>query len=103
MPTPTNRGAYGPYYEVLDRALESRNGIRVEFDSQGEAYQYRIRLHSARKQDSKLNRDARDRDDPYYGRSDYDSLIVCIREGDGKWWVYIEHTATLNNIEEIPA
>lgn len=101
MPTPTSRTAYRVYYEVLDRALDSPAGIRVEVSSSGEAYQYRVKLNSARSLDRELNREGRESSDPNYGISDYDHLIVRIRPADGKWWVYIEPSAVPSNIEEL--
>jgi hypothetical protein len=101
MPTPTNRGAYGTYYDVLDRAIESKAGIRIEQPNRGDAYQYRVRLHKARSYDRDLNRESRTPDDPSYGRSDYDNLVVRVRREDGQWWVYIEPAAIPTKIEEL--
>jgi hypothetical protein len=103
MTTPTKRSAYLPYYEVLDRALDSTTGLRIECNEMGEAYQYRVRLNRARTLDQNLNRMSRPPDDPKYGISDYDNLIFQIREEDGKWWVYVRHNRIDNHIEEIPA
>ena len=99
MPTPTNRAAYGSYFDLLDRALDTEMGVRIECQTQGEAYQHRTRLHTARKIDRKLNRESRDIDDPNYGVSDYDKLIVSTRTADGKWWVYIKPVVIPSNIE----
>jgi hypothetical protein len=103
MTTPTSRAAYEPYYEVLDRALESGAGIRIECADQGAAYQFRIRLHSARQIDRELNRESRQPTDPNYGISDYDKLVVRVRADGDKWWVYIQPTAISNHIEELTA
>lgn len=102
MSAPTNRAAYGSYFDLLDRALDTEAGIRIECSSQGEAYQYRVKLHSARKIDRKLNRESRSPDDPFFGTSDYDKLIVRTQTIDGRWWIYIEPVAIPNNIEELP-
>ena len=104
MTTSTSRAAYGPFYEVLDRALDSPRGIRVKCATAGDAYQYRVKLHSARILDRNLNKTVRDTDDPKWGISDYDTLIVRVRkEKVGVWWVCIEPLVIDNYIEEIPA
>lgn len=103
MTTPTSRGAYGPYFDALDRALEEKTGIRIECATQGDANQYRVRLHSARTLDRQLNCESREAGDPLYGTSDYDKLIVRVRPGaDGKWWVYIQRNAINGKIEVLP-
>lgn len=101
MTAPTSRAAYKSYYDVLDRALDSDAGIRIEVESKGEAHQYRVRLHYARSLDRELNRQSRPPDDPEYGISDYDNLSVRIRNEGDKWWVYIEHNSVPHNIEEL--
>lgn len=102
MTTPTSRGAYGPYYDALDRALETKAGIRIECATRGDANQYRVRLHSARTLDRELNRDAREPSDKNYGSSDYDNLVVRVKPGpNGKWWVYIQPNAIIGNIEDL--
>ncbi len=103
MPTPSSRSAYKVYYDVLDRALDSSAGIRIEVPSKGEAYQYRVRLHTARSLDRRLNRQSRRSDDPQYGMSDYDNLVVRVRDEAGKWWVYVEHSKVPSTIEELAA
>jgi len=101
MPVPTNRGTYGPYYEVLDRALDSQSGIRIECADKGSAFQYRVRIHAARTLDRELNKSSREPDDPSFGRSDYDNLIVRVRNNSGRWWVYIQPNTLPNNIEDL--
>ena len=101
MTTPTSRAAYKVYYDALDRAIDSPAGIRVGANNEGEAYQYRVRLHSARSLDRELNRQGREPSDPQYGISDYDNLIVRVREEEGEWWVYIERAAVPGVIEEL--
>lgn len=101
MTTPTSRAAYEPYYEVLDRALDSKAGIRIECETQGDAFQFRIRCHAARQIDRELNRESREPGDPNYSASDYDKLVVRVRQDRDKWWVYINHTTISNRIEEL--
>jgi hypothetical protein len=102
MSAPTNRTAYKPYYERLDQALETKNGIRIRCDDEGEAKQLQIRLHTARKYDRDLNRLSRDPSDPAFGTSDYDPLVVSVKEGVDCWWVYINNPIALAYVEEIP-
>jgi predicted nucleic acid-binding protein len=60
----------------MDRALSNGRGCNVACSSEGEAYSLRQRIYTVRK----LDRDASQRifepDDPRYGRSVYDALIV---------------------------
>lgn len=102
MTTPNSRNAYLAYYEVLDRANDSANGIRVECKDRGEAHQYRVRLHTARQLDRALNREAREPGEPGYGQSEYDNLVVQIKEIKSVWWVYIKPSRLPNKIEELP-
>lgn len=101
MPTPISKAAYKVYYDVLDRALDSPNGIRIEVGDKGAAFQYRVRLHAARAHDRELNRESREPHDPEYGISDYDNLVVRLRSEGDKWWVYVEHDTLPKNIEEL--
>ena len=103
MGTPTSRTAYKVYYDVLDRALDSEAGIRIAVDTSGDAHQYRVRLHYARSLDRELNRQSREPDDPKYGVSDYDNLIVRIKSEDEQWWVYVEQAVIPQDIEELRA
>lgn len=103
MTTPTARSAYKVYYDILDRAIDSEAGIRIGFADQGEANQYRVRLHTARSLDRELNRITREPSDPDFGVSDYDNLVVRVRREDGKWWVYIKQNLPPAQVEELTA
>jgi len=107
MVTPTSRIAYRPYYEILDRALDSKVGIRVPkegFEERGDAMQLRVRLHKARTYDRQLNRESRDPVDPFFGISDYDGLIVLVRLEAGRWYVHVKHNSLGGHeVEELSA
>jgi len=103
MNAPITRSAYKAYYDVLDQAMDSPNGIRVRVGSRGDAMHFRVRLHKARQLDRDLNCLSRAPDDPEYGISDYDALIVLVRHEDGEWWVHIKRNIIEHEIEELTA
>ena len=78
-------------YELLDRALESEDGIRVATEKQSEARELQTRLCKARLVSRQRSTQIYDRSDPAYGISQYDVLVVRMpKQMDGKWWVRIE-------------
>jgi hypothetical protein len=100
MVTSTSRLAFADCYDLLDKALEAPDGIRFAVSDIGLANQFRVRLHTARRINREDNKDTYDKDHPLYGRSIYDTLVVRIREIEGKVFVYITKVdATKLNIE----
>jgi hypothetical protein len=96
--------AYATEISTLDRARDSRKGIRVEFPSHEAAQHYRFRLYQARNLDRIKNREIYPEGNALYGSSVYDGIICKLREDtDGHWWLYLEkyHTA-IGYIEELP-
>ena len=101
MATSTSPLAYDDCFEALDRALKSERGIRITCADSDSAYHLRNRLNYARRADRKANADIYERGDPMHGTSQYDSLVVRLRLGDGKAVVLIEKIKLTNQIEEI--
>lgn len=85
MSITNSRTAYEDCYELLDRALASENGTRVQLPDPNSANAFRARLHYARKLDRDDSKSRLPPDSPDYGKSDYDRLVVTL---DGEW-VYI--------------
>src|SRR5262245_66125607 len=97
MTASTSRLAYSDCFDLMDRAMDSRVGIRVPMrrkdsiiDNRGAAWQLRTRLHSARRIDRKDNTHIYEQGHPLYGRSRYDELCVRIYEENGTPYVYLE-------------
>lgn len=101
MTTPTSRAAYRPYYELLDRAMEAEKGIRVRVSDFGEAYQLRVKLHTARTLDRTLSRETYDLGDPKYGVSIYDGLVVKVKQDGDDVVVEIAPGVAIGEVEEI--
>lgn len=80
------RAAYDDCFEVLDQALASENGTRVQLETPMKANAFRARLHYARKLDRDASKTRVASDSPDYGLSDYDGLVVTIDD----CWVYIK-------------
>ena len=91
MTIPQNRMSYQDIYEKFDLALEDPKGIRIPFDTYGEAQHYQMRMHSARSVDRRENAKMHDEGHQLHGQSVYDVLQVRIRKGeDGTHFVYVE-------------
>lgn len=91
MPIPTNRMSYTDCYEIFDKAQSDPKGIRIPFNTEGEARHYQMRLHNARAVDRRENTKIYDKGHQLYGQSAYDILQVRLRQGeDFTWFVYIE-------------
>jgi hypothetical protein len=105
MTTSTSKLAYDDCYEILDRALRAKTGIRIAVGAEeGVANLLCVRLHYARTLERQQNRDLFQRDDPQYGLSDYDILVVRRpRLEKGTWYIYVEKRIPPENIEELDA
>jgi len=101
MPLPASLHAYTSEMEAFDRAKSAPSGIRIEFPDRIRAMAYRARLHGARVLDRKENSRVVDKTSPLYGKSDYDCIVVSIKEDtDGKWWLYLEKNEVIPGIVE---
>jgi len=93
-----SRGSYADCREIMDRALEDSEGIRVKQPGIDEATYMRMRLHQARSIDRRDNSDTYERGHPLHGASVYDPLVIRIKtDSDGQTWLYLERT----NLERI--
>lgn len=90
MSLPNRIGAYNDCFEVFEKALAS--GLRCEFASHPEAAMFMMRLHQARSLQRDEHKRIYERNDPRWGASEYDKLIVRSprEDGAGHWWVYLE-------------
>ena len=107
MSISTSIKAYQDCYPYLDQALESPIGIRIDVgsgsDGVGAAHQLRMRLHYARKLSRVEAEKVYPFDHPSHGVSVYDSLVIRIREAEGKWWIYIQPWVVKGAVEELAA
>lgn len=99
MSTSNSRLTYQDCYDVLDKALDDPIGVRVKVATDGDAANFRVRLHTARRIDREENATMYGPDHPMYGKSVYDPLVIKIRPIRGQWYVYIEHRS--NSIGEV--
>lgn len=90
MATSTSRLSYGDCFEILDKALENKKGIKFQIPDYGAGNHLRVRLHSARKINREDNQVIYQPDHQLYGRSIYDPLVCRMRKEKGIWFMYIE-------------
>ena len=92
MSTSNSRQSYEDCYESMDKALTSKDGVRIGFIEKGEAMYHRTRMNYARTLDREYNGN---------DRSQYDNLSFRIRHVGDKWWIYVERRKEPVVIEEI--
>lgn len=90
MTVATSRGSYEDCFDLMDQALDTRQGIRVRFPTNGSAMYFRMRLHKARTLDRDDNLVAYSKGDPLYGRSIYDPVVATIEKAGEHWWLYLK-------------
>jgi hypothetical protein len=97
--------AYPDCFDLFDRAMAHPVGVRALFKSESAARFFQMRMNQARTLQRRDSRRAYPAEDPRYGTSEFDPLIVRIKpaaEDDGTWWVYVErHGVEITNIEEL--
>ena len=82
--------AYSDCYDVFDKAMADKAGVRVKFNLEGDARRFILRMHAARVVDRAENSRIYANDHPMYGRSRYDQAVVKFRVHDGHFWAYVE-------------
>lgn len=82
MPPSSSTLAHADIQAVMDRALSNGRGCRIGCANIGEAYGLRQRFYTLRKQDREANKKIFEPEDPRWGRSVYDSLIIYPAGGD---------------------
>lgn len=103
MSLSTSRFAYNDIFDILERATEAKNGIRLCFASHDAAIHFRMRLNQARSIDREENLKLYKEGDPLYGRSVYDHFTTrIITSNDSPPWLYITPQPGPQTVEEIP-
>jgi hypothetical protein len=90
MVVSTSRLAYSDCFDLMDRAIADQKGIKVKFDSYDDAFNFRFRIHSARRIDRNENKQMYPEGHPMHGRSVYDQITCRIRRFDGGAWLRLE-------------
>ena len=88
---------------VMEKALHSQRGVKVSFNTHGKAIQFRQQCYTARSKDRQLTKKIYGEDDPRYGRSSFDGLVVTIYPIDEtEYEVRVEPSSLLEiKVEEI--
>lgn len=94
--------AYDDCIALFDRAIADPKGIRVTFSDEGAARKMISRLHYCRTLVRTSNVDVYpDTDHPMHGKSEYDKIIVRLRQSDGDIYLYLEHVTAPTVIESL--
>ena len=92
--------------EVFDKANGTNQGCRVHVSDYNAAVNLRMRLHQCRHLDRREVRRIYQPEDPMYGSSGWDGLVVRIKEIDDAWWVYVEKRGAgilkIESIDDLP-
>ena len=90
MPTSSSPLAYPDCESFLSVALEDEIGARLPFLTEGHARQFMVRCNTFRSMCRGDNKKIKQRDDPMYGRSEYDPLQITVlpTEDASEWFVY---------------
>jgi hypothetical protein len=92
MVVSSSRLAFSDCFDLLEQAINDQKGIKVKFDSYDDAFNFRLRLHSARRIDRTENMQMYPEGHPMHGRSVYDPITCRIRKFDGGAWLRLERT-----------
>jgi hypothetical protein len=90
------RSSMTNYREILDRALASPKGLRVEFESKALAIRFRDRCNKLRASDRKLDARARDKGHGD-GVSQFDGLVLRLEKPEERV-LLIEHEGSLQPV-----
>lgn len=101
MVTSSSRLSYIDAYEVLDRALAARRGVRITFEDVGAARSFQLRLNKARALNREDNAETYPAGEPLHGRSEYDTLLIQFRSNGEGTFILVEKIDREMQIEEI--
>jgi hypothetical protein len=96
MPNPTSLRAYDDCLEAMNAALEDARGIRFPVEDLDMAHVIQARMHKARSLVRDRNVKIQRPEDPDYGQTDYDGLMVRIRRDGDQIYVYVEQRPALS-------
>jgi hypothetical protein len=90
---PNHLDAYDDCLDYFEQALTDPIGLRLKFEDYGQANLFTMRMHQARALQRTDHQRIYSPEDPRWGRSDFDRLMVRkpqYEEIENAWWVYIE-------------
>jgi hypothetical protein len=90
MVVSTSRLAFSDCFDLMEKAINDPKGIRVKFATYEDAFNFRLRLHSARKIDRRDNLDSYPEGHAMCGRSVYDQITCRIKRFEGGAWLRLE-------------
>ena len=93
--------SYEDVRKTLDRALEARAGVKVNFASFGQAVHFRQRAYKFRSLHQEAMRKAYPESDARYGQSVYDALMIRIEPPKGGTVFVRKREAIALDIEDI--
>jgi hypothetical protein len=106
MTTSTSRLSFTDCQDIFDKAIEDGTGVRVMFNTEGQANHFIGRMHRFRELDRLDNAKEFDQGHPLHGKSVYDQCVVrrprseTFSDGAVGWWVYVEKMTIENMIIE---
>jgi hypothetical protein len=106
MSTSNSKFAYEDCFDLLDEALESNTGVRIRLEDDDVTEQWRVRLHRARQISRSESKERYQPDDPNYGKSVYDKLVVSVKIAHGARWIYIttrKAPLIIEDLDNVPA
>jgi hypothetical protein len=84
--------AFADCHTVLTRALDDSRGARVRFPTYEKAAYFGNRCNRLRILDRREATRTIPPNEPGYGMSEFDKLIIRKPRSDGEfWWIYVEH------------
>ena len=90
MTLPNSILAFDDCIKMMDEALADESGIRVSVESYNEAIYLRNRINYARRLHRQENEKVYPPDHVMHGKSDYDRLIIRVRNISGYFYVDLE-------------
>ena len=91
MSLPTQIAAYGDCIDLYERAKVDPVGIRAFVGKRTDAERLRYRMQMARRLVRDESKRMYDRTDPGWNKSEFDDLILLLRQDvDGDWWIYVQ-------------
>jgi hypothetical protein len=104
MSLPEYLGAYEDCFSLYQRALDDPIGARACFTTESGAKTFQMRMHQARALDRRESMRIYTRDQPQWGKSEFDVLKVLSAQEDteGNWWIYVQrHGVEIKVIESL--
>lgn len=94
--------AYMDCYKLFDRALEAKQGVRIDYGPESTCGYMGLRFNQARKLDRENNAKIHPDGHELHGRSIYDGISIKKREDpSGRWWLILMKLEALADMVEV--